>query len=107
MCGRYVITKAKEKTSFLVKSTTNVKDEENFNAHPTQSLPIVKSYSNGKTLELLKWGIVPSWAKQKNFRPLINARLETIDEKISFKRLIKANRCVAVCLLYTSPSPRD
>ena len=49
MCGRYVITKAKEKTSFLVKSTTNVKDEENFNAHPTQSLPIVKSYSNGKT----------------------------------------------------------
>jgi len=96
MCGRYVITKAKEKTSFLVKSTTNVKDEENFNAHPTQSLPIVKSYSNGKTLELLKWGIVPSWAKQKNFRPLINARLETIDEKISFKRLIQANRCVAV-----------
>ena len=96
MCGRYVITKAKEKTSFLVKSPTNVKDEENFNAHPTQSLPIVKSYSNGKTLELLKWGIVPSWAKQKNFRPLINARLETIDEKISFKRLIQANRCVAV-----------
>ena len=96
MCGRYVITKAKEKTSFLVKSTTNVKDEENFNAHPSQSLPIIKSYSNGKTLELLKWGIVPSWAKQKNFRPLINARLETIDEKISFKRLIQANRCVAV-----------
>ena len=87
MCGRYVITKAKEKTSLLVKSTTNVKDEENFNAHPTQSLPVVKSYSNGKTLELLKWGIVPSWAKQKDFRPLINARLETIDEKISFKKL--------------------
>ena len=96
MCGRYVITKAKEKTSLLVKSTTTVKDEENFNAHPTQSLPVVKSYSNGKTLEILKWGIVPSWAKQKDFRPLINARLETIDEKVSFKKLIKNFRCVAV-----------
>ena len=27
---------------------------------------------------------------------MINARLETIDEKISFKKLIKNNRCVAV-----------
>ena len=72
MCGRYVITKAKEKTSLLVKSTTNVKDEENFNAHPTQSLPVVKSYSNGKTLELLKWGIVPSWAKKKILDYLIS-----------------------------------
>ena len=27
---------------------------------------------------------------------MINARLETIDEKVSFKKLIKNNRCVAV-----------
>ena len=44
----------------------------------------------------MKWGIVPSWAKQKDFRPLINARIETIDEKVSFKKLIKTTRCVAV-----------
>ena len=35
-------------------------------------------------------------AKQKDFRPLINARIETIDEKVSFKKLIKTTRCVAV-----------
>ena len=84
MCGRYVITKPVEKTVKIVKSSTTVKDDENFNAHPSQALPIIKSYSNGKTLELVKWGIVPSWAKQKDFRPLINARIETIDEKVSF-----------------------
>jgi len=39
---------------------------------------------------------VPSWSKKKDFKPLINARLETIDEKISFKKLIKLHRCVAV-----------
>ena len=96
MCGRYVITKPVEKTVKIVKSSTTVKDDENFNAHPSQPLPIIKSYSNGKTLELVKWGIVPSWAKQKDFRPLINARIETIDEKVSFKKLIKTTRCVAV-----------
>ena len=35
-------------------------------------------------------------SKKKDFKPLINARLETIDEKISFKKLIKLHRCVAV-----------
>ena len=96
MCGRYVVTKAHEKTKNLVKSTTNVNDDQNFNAHPGQILPVIKSYSNGKTLEQLKWGIIPSWAKQKDFRPLINARLETIDEKVSFKKLIQSTRCIAV-----------
>ena len=96
MCGRYVVTKAPEKTKNLVKSTTNVNDDQNFNAHPGQILPVIKPYSNGKTLEQLKWGIIPSWAKQKDFRPLINARLETIDEKVSFKKLIQSTRCIAV-----------
>ena len=96
MCGRYVITKPVEKTIKIVKSSTTVKDDENFNAHPSQALPIIKSYSNGKTLELAKWGIVPSWAKQKDFRPLINARIETIDEKVTFKKLIKFYRCVVI-----------
>tara|TARA_B100001029_G_C14845185_1_gene330585 strand:+ start:73 stop:699 length:627 start_codon:yes stop_codon:yes gene_type:complete len=96
MCGRYVITNAVSKTSKIVKSAINVTDSENYNAHPYQSLPVIKKYKNGNTLENLKWGMVPSWAKKKDFKALINARLETIDEKISFKKLIKVYRCVAV-----------
>ena len=37
MCGRYVITKPVEKTVKIVKSSTTVKDDENFNAHPSQA----------------------------------------------------------------------
>tara|TARA_B100000941_G_scaffold90436_1_gene62641 strand:- start:392 stop:1012 length:621 start_codon:yes stop_codon:yes gene_type:complete len=96
MCGRYVINNPVTKTQKIVKSVTNVKDDYNYNAHPYQNLPIIKKYKNGNALEYLKWGIIPSWAKQKDFRPLINARLETIEEKVSFKKLIKLNRCVAV-----------
>ena len=96
MCGRYVIKNPVTKTSKLVKTAIYVDDKENYNAHPYQKLPVIKKYKNGSTLENLQWGMIPVWAKGKNFKPLINARLETIDEKVSFKKLIKNNRCVAV-----------
>ncbi len=96
MCGRYVITNAATKTNKIVKSAIQIEDTENYNAHPYQKLPVIKKYKNGNTLEKLKWGIIPSWSKKKDFKPLINARLETIDEKISFKKLIKLYRCIAV-----------
>jgi len=96
MCGRYVVSNPVSKTRKIVKSAIKVEDKENYNAHPYQELPVIKKYTNGNTLENLKWGIVPSWSKKKDFKPLINARLETIDEKISFKKLIQLTRCVAV-----------
>ena len=96
MCGRFVVTNPVAKTKGIVKTAIKVEDIENYNAHPAQNLPVVKKYTNGNTLELLKWGIIPSWSKKKDFKPLINARLETIDEKISFKKHIKIHRCVAV-----------
>ena len=95
MCGRYVITAAVSKTQNIVKTSINVENFENYNAHPYQMLPVIKKYRNGNTLESLQWGIMPSWAK-KEFKPLINARIETIDEKISFKKLIQLQRCVVV-----------
>jgi putative SOS response-associated peptidase YedK len=97
MCGRYVVTKPITKTADIVKTTIKVGDRDNYNAHPTQKLPIIKSYTNGKTLENCDWGLIPSWAKdKKDFRPLINARLETLMEKVSFKKLIQTSRCLVL-----------
>ena len=97
MCGRYVVTKPVTKTADLVKTKIKVEDRDNYNAHPTQKLPIIKAYTNGKTLENYDWGLVPSWAKnKKDFRPLINARLETLMEKVSFKKLIQTSRCLVI-----------
>ena len=97
MCGRYVVTKPLTKTVGLVKPNIKVEDKDNYNAHPTQKLPIIKSYTNGKTIEQCNWGIVPSWAQdKKDFKPLINARLETLMEKVSFKKLIQTSRCIVV-----------
>ena len=92
MCGRYVITSPVTKTKKLVKSAIQVEDNENYNAHPFQKLPVIKKYNNGNTLENLKWGVVPSWAKEKDFKPLINAY--SIFENLSilkYNSLLKYN----------------
>ena len=95
MCGRYVISKPVSKTVDLVKTNIKVEDVDNFNAHPSQKLPVIRSYTNGKALELYEWGLVPSWSKKLNkFSPLINARKETILEKVTFKNLIQTSRCI-------------
>jgi putative SOS response-associated peptidase YedK len=97
MCGRYKITKPATKTADLVKTNIKVEDSDNYNAHPTQKLPIIKSYTNGKALELCEWGLVPSWSKKlEKFSPLINARKETLMEKITFKNLIQTSRCIVL-----------
>ena len=97
MCGRYVVTKPVTKTADLVKANIKVEDKDNYNAHPTQKLPIIKSYTNGKTIEQYNWGMVPFWAQdKKDFKPLINARLETLKDKVSFKKLIQTSRCVVL-----------
>ena len=95
MCGRYKISKAVSKTVNIVKTNIKVEDMDNYNAHPSQNLPVIRSYTNGKALELCEFGYVPSWSKKvEKFSPLINARKETLMEKVTFKNLIQTSRCI-------------
>ena len=101
MCGRYSIRKPVTKTADLVKTNIKVEDTDNYNAHPTQKLPVIKSYSNGKALELYAWGLVPRWSKKLDkFSPLINARRENLMEKVTFNNLIQTSRCIIPADLY-------
>src|SRR5262249_12449588 len=53
-----------------------------WNAAPTNDLPVVTSSEVGRTLELMRWGLIPSWAKDmKIARTTFNARAEGIDTK--------------------------
>ena len=88
MCGRYVVTNAVQKTREIVKSAIAVNDADNFNASPQQKLPVIKSYTNGKTIESLQWGLTHSWDKEKKtFKNLINNRcLVVADGYYEWKR---------------------
>ena len=95
MCGRYAVTKAVKKTKNVVQNNEGVEDIDNFNAYPTQQLPIIKKDDDALTLTNYHWGLVPKWSeKMQDFRPLNNARLETLMEKRTFSGLVAKQRCV-------------
>tara|TARA_A100001037_G_scaffold238035_1_gene217347 strand:+ start:1819 stop:2472 length:654 start_codon:yes stop_codon:yes gene_type:complete len=92
MCGRFSfdIDHKELKTRYPYHKITPVNSI--FNFAPSMSLPIIIT---NHVIEM-KWGLVPYWAKNKAFKPLINARGETINEKPSFKHLVDSNRCLII-----------
>ena len=70
-----------------------------FNIAPTQPAPVVlsKIEQPGRRFELLRWGLIPSWAKDPAIGArMINARAETIAGKPSFRSAFKQRRCLIV-----------
>ncbi len=66
-----------------------------YNVAPTQEVPAVLAGGGGRRLELLKWGLIPSWANDPGIGArMINARSETVAEKPSFRRAFKDRRCL-------------
>jgi len=62
---------------------------------PGGPIAIVRTEKNARHLALVRWGFVPSWAKEvAPGKPLTNARIETILEKASFKNAIRRRRCL-------------
>jgi putative SOS response-associated peptidase YedK len=95
MCGRFTLTltPAEIQQSFEL---TEIQPElqPRFNIAPSQHLAVV---TDGKirNLELMKWGLVPSWAKDVTIgNRLINARSETLAEKPSFRNAFARRRCL-------------
>ena len=76
-----------------------------YNIAPSQSSPVMVD-DMGRHAKMMKWGLIPNWATDASVgSKLINARAETLLEKPSYQNLVPTQRCI--CLLYTSPSPRD
>ena len=66
----------------------------NYNFSPTQEAPVLR-HGEGVQLDLLKWGLVPFWAKDvKIGYKMINARAETVTEKPAFRAAFTKRRCI-------------
>ncbi len=96
MCGRYTLTKAgKTIQSHFAFMNVKVPHKERYNIAPTQTVPVIRLQEGKRELSLMRWGLVPSWAKDEKFGSrMINARAETIQEKPSFKASFKTKRCL-------------
>lgn len=70
-----------------------------WNIAPSEQVPVVLERARDKgvtrLLTGLRWGLVPSWSKSVDAGPrLINARLETVATKPSFRKAFAARRCL-------------
>ena len=67
-----------------------------YNITPTQEVAVVAN-NNPAKIELFRWGLIPSWAKDPAIgNRMINARSETLAEKPSFRTAYKRRRCLVL-----------
>ena len=105
MCGRYVNKNSFEDIEKLFQAdliqSPSISIQPSYNICPTQYSPVVVSAGEKYYMENMHWGLIPSWSKDSKFATnLINARIETIKEKPSFKGLINTSRCIVIASGY-------
>jgi putative SOS response-associated peptidase YedK len=95
MCGRFA-QRTPAKTLARVFQVDEMPEiESRYNIAPTQDILSIRRTEDGREAAMLKWGLVPSWAKDVSIgAKLINARSETVTEKPSFREAFKKRRCI-------------
>jgi putative SOS response-associated peptidase YedK len=71
-------------------------DAPRFNITPGSNILALRlCNAGGRELVNLRWGLIPSWAKDaKVGSKMINARAETLGEKASFRDALRNRRCL-------------
>ena len=106
MCGRYVskIDAALERDWALTRPPPLF---ESYNIAPTTAVPVVRERDGQRLCELLRWGLVPFWAK--GIPPklsTINARIETIATARQLSRRPGGAASAASCRPWASTNGR-
>jgi putative SOS response-associated peptidase YedK len=95
MCGRYVTKAAAELERFWNITRGDLAFDGAYNAAPTQRLPVIRLREGERALTLMRWGLVPSSAKDlKAGANLINARGETVAVRLAFRAAFMRRRCL-------------
>ncbi len=97
MCTRYVLL---EKHLREILQRLGIDDAAGFvtkyNIAPSSFIPAVRQPARavqGERVDL-RWGLVPSWAKDDKGSQLVNARAETLASKPSFRDALRTRRCI-------------
>lgn len=95
MCGRYnLITDARALVDFF-SLDNSLEIHSRYNIAPSQDIPVIRQSPSGRTVSLLRWGLIPHWAKEEKIGyRMINARAETVAEKPSFRTAFRRRRCL-------------
>jgi putative SOS response-associated peptidase YedK len=97
MCGRFVTASSPALLAerFHVDEVKVDDDEPNYNVAPRALVMAVRQRDDERVLSRLRWGLVPSWAKDVSMGDrMINARAETVVTKPAYKRAFAKKRCI-------------
>ena len=96
MCGRISVgdlsASGLERYFGLGKTRSFVRS---YNLAPFTEVPVIRQQQLSRTLALLSWGLIPYWAKDRSIAAhTFNARVETLNQKPSFRDSFKSRRCI-------------
>ena len=96
MCGRFtqrMTWRGVHERMDLIGRPLNLRPR--YNVAPGQDVAVVRAAQSGRCLAMLRWGLLPAWAKDPTIAwKLINARSETAAEKPSFRSAFRDRRCL-------------
>lgn len=95
MCGRFAFYSPAEAAAALFRFAP-FPIEPRYNIAPTQQIAAVRnSAQQDRELVMLRWGLVPFWAKDPAIgNRMINARAESLAEKPAYRYAYRKRRCI-------------
>jgi putative SOS response-associated peptidase YedK len=94
VCGRFALTITAKFFERFELPEDSIAPISRLNISPGQAAPVIFDLEGRRVVEM-QWGLVPSWAQDvKIGSKMFNARSETLDEKPSFRLLLKRKRCL-------------
>lgn len=95
MCGRYNLITDAEAFIDAFQVVNQIQWRPRYNIAPSQEVPAVRQESEGRKAVLLRWGLLPHWARDVKFGyRTINARAETVADKPAFRSAFRKRRCL-------------
>jgi putative SOS response-associated peptidase YedK len=96
MCGRFTQKASSAELASLYGAVDHAElAGERYNVAPTQVVAAVVEREDGRTIEALRWGLVPSWSERlTSSSRLINARAESLANSPAYRRAFASGRCI-------------
>ena len=97
MCGRFTLhtPESRIRDAFNLEHTEPLGLNPRYNVAPSQQIPIIRDMDTRHEMVLAKWGLVPNWSNEpKTKYSTINARIESVAEKPTYRTPFKRRRCL-------------
>jgi len=95
MCSRYFLDADGNVIAYTFRVPVNDRIRKRYNIAPTQEAPVIRVRDGSREAAMLRWGLVPFWAKDLAVgNKMINARSEGVESKPAFRDAVQQRRCI-------------